>query len=129
MPFGRFQDNGESEATSVTDVIQPHLFGETAPAPPARARHTRHTAVDVEALQQALTKALAEITTLRQQLADAETEAELRVTKVRTTSQAMANRQISVLEAEIDRLREENVRLRGEQHAPSPAPTKTRPRK
>jgi hypothetical protein len=56
-------------------------------------------------------------------------ETRLRIAKIRTTAQEIAYRQISVLEAEIDRLREENVRLRKESEPASSPPVMTRKRK
>jgi predicted nucleic acid-binding Zn-ribbon protein len=91
----------------MSDLVQPGLFGDDAvPAPVTSPHRARRVSADVESLQYALLEAHREIETLKQQLADAETDAQLRIAKVRETSQAMAQRQIAVLEAEIDRLRE-----------------------
>jgi F0F1-type ATP synthase membrane subunit b/b' len=91
----------------MSDHIQPSLFGDDPVPPPVAMHHRpRRVSADRESLQHALLEAHRRIETLEQQLADAETDAQLRIAKARETAQAMAQRQIAVLEAEIDRLRE-----------------------
>jgi F0F1-type ATP synthase membrane subunit b/b' len=101
----------------MSDPVQPSLFGEDPVSPPVVSPHrARRVSADVESLHHALLAAHSEIETLHQQLVDAEADARLRIAKARETAHAMAQRQIAVLETEIDRLREALAQVLREGH-------------